>query len=191
MRVRNADLFVVGLGGSVRVGSSTELVVRSVLSALDERGVKTELFTGPELMLPPYEQTPECSGAGHELVEAVRRADGIVVGSPGYHGSISGLVKNVLDYLEELREDGRPYLDGRPVGCVATAYGWQAAVNTLTTLRQIVHALRGWPTPLGIALNAAGGLTDDDGAISDPRIMESIQIMATQIFDFAAAGRGR
>ena len=52
--------------------------------------------------------------------------------SPGYHGAVSGLVKNALDYVEDLRDEPRPYLDGRAVGCVAIALGWQAAVTTLT-----------------------------------------------------------
>jgi FMN reductase len=89
------------------------------------------------------------------LVDALRRADGVIIASPGYHGSVSGLVKNALDYVEDLREDDNPYLSGRAVGCVTTAYGWQAAVTTLQTLRSIVHALRGWPTPLGAAINSA------------------------------------
>ena len=84
-----------------------------------------------------------------QLIEAVREADAIIIATPGYHGGVSGLVKNALDTLEELRADDRPYLDGRAVGCIVTAYGWQAAGSVLTSLRSIVHALRGWPTPFG------------------------------------------
>jgi FMN reductase len=67
--------------------------------------------------------------------------------------------------------------------------GAQAAVNTLTTLRQIVHALRGWPTPYGIALNVAGGLLRPDGSFTDAGIGDSIQIMAGQIVEFSRAMR--
>lgn len=184
-------VFIVGIGGSTREGSSTEIVVRAVLAAAERRGAETRLYAGPDLMLPPFEQTPGCAATAASLVADVRRADALVVGSPGYHGTISGLVKNVLDYLEELRSDDPPYLDGRAVGCVTTAYGWQAAVNTLTTLRQVVHALRGWPTPLGIALNVAGGLVGDDGSFVDPRLKESVELMADQLLEFARAMHSR
>ncbi|MDQ3608828.1 MAG: NAD(P)H-dependent oxidoreductase, partial [Actinomycetota bacterium] len=117
----------------------------------------------------------------------VRRADALVIGSPGYHGSISGLVKNVLDYLEELADDERPYVDGRPVGCIATAQGWQGAVNSLVALRQIVHALRGWPTPFGLALNVEGGGLD----VTDRGILASIDLIAGQILDFTSARSAR
>src|SRR3546814_8041656 len=81
-----------------------------------------------------------------DLVAAVRDADGLILASPGYHGSISGLVKNAIDYLEETARDRRVYLHGLPVGLIATAFGWQATGGTLLAMRSIVHALRGWPT---------------------------------------------
>ena len=181
--------FVVGIGGSMRVGSSTEAIVRAVLDALERFGARSVLYAGESLLLPVYDQTPACAAAGRSLVEDVRRADALVVGSPGYHGSISGLVKNVLDYLEELRDDDRPYLDGRPVACITTALGWQGAVNSLTSLRQVVHALRGWPTPFGLALNVEGGLLAEDGSYRDPVLRNSVATMAGQILDFTDARR--
>jgi FMN reductase len=182
-------LFIVGIGGSTREGSSTEVVVRSVLDSLEDHGAQTRLYSGQALMLPMYEQTVACADAGRELIADVRRANALVVGSPGYHGTVSGLVKNALDYLEELAHDDPPYLDRKAVGCVATAYGWQAAVNTLTALRLVVFALRGWPTPYGIAVNAAGGLTNADGSFVDVRYQQGVEIMAAQIMEFAGAMR--
>lgn len=185
----NGGVFIVGIGGSTREGSSTEVLVRAVLTAAEKRGATARLYCGSALMLPPYEQTAESTAAVAPLIADIRRADAVVVGSPGYHGTISGLVKNVLDYLEELRRDDPPYLDRKAVGCVTTAYGWQAAVNTLTTLRQVVHALRGWPTPLGLAVNVAGGLVGEGGAISDPGLADSVDVMADQLLEFATAMR--
>ena len=182
-------VFVVGIGGSTREGSSTEVIVRSVLQTLEKRGVETRLYAGQALKLPMYEQSLQVADAGRDLIADVRRAAALIVGSPGYHGTISGLVKNALDYLEELSKDDPPYLDRKAVACVATAYGWQAAVNTLTTLRQVVHALRGWPTPYGIAVNAAGGVLKEDGSFVDARFQEGVEIMAEQILEFATAMR--
>src|SRR5262249_20408074 len=120
----------------------------------------------------------------HGRVDALREADGVVLVSPGYHGTVSGLVKNALDYVEALRADRRPYLDGRAVGCVALAQGWQAAVTTLTALRSIVHALRGWPTPLGAALNSSEVTFDADGC-SDPQVEKALRTIGEQVVEFA------
>ena len=136
-------------------GSQSDRVLRAVLSAVQELGAEVQVFSGRDLDLPPYHSGASLPAGAHDYVAAVRRADALVISSPGYHGTVSGLVKNALDYLEELRGDQRPYLDGRAVALVAVARGWQASVGTLGTLRQVVHALRGWPTPLGLAINSS------------------------------------
>ena len=154
--VESGAPFVVGLGGTLRPGSSTESALRIALDSARAEGARTELFGGRELAaLPMYDPEGPRDAGAERLVAALRAADGVIIASPGYHGSVSGLVKNALDYVEDLRVDTRPYLSGRAVGCVTTAYGWQAAVTTLQTLRSIAHALRGWPTPLGAAINSA------------------------------------
>ena len=178
---------VVGIGGTVRPSSSTERVLRAALDSAGAAGAETVQFAGSQLArLPLYSPADsERSSGALELVEAVRRADGLIVASPGYHASISGMVKNALDYLEDLREDGRPYLSGRGVGCIATGTGWQAAVSTLAALRAIVHALRGWPTPLGAAVNTADGR----GAGEEAKARLQLQTVGAEVVEFARRQR--
>lgn len=181
--------FVVGLGGTLRADSSTERAVRYCLTAVEKQGGRTRMFAGPDLELPMYaphslERTP----AALEFVSALRDADAVVVGSPGYHGAISGLVKNALDYIEDLREDPRVYLDNTPWGCISCAYGWQAAVGTLGQLRSIGHALRAWPTPLGVAINSADKIWDETGELADGTVRSQLDMLATQLLTFGQAG---
>jgi FMN reductase len=125
----------------------------------------------------------------HDLVEAVRSADGLILASPGYHGGISGLVKNALDLLEDLRDDRRCYLDGRAVGCIVTASGWQTVGSALAALRSVVHALRGWPTPLGAGLNIAERIFDSHGNCLDPNVARQLGIVGHQVVEFAQRWR--
>ena len=110
-----------------------------------------------------------------------------VVASPGYHGAISGLVKNALDYIEDLRSDPRVYLDNTPWGCITCAYGWQAAVGTLGQLRVIGHSLRAWPTPLGVAINSADPIWDESGALTDATVSNQLELLANQVLTFATS----
>ncbi|MGW2343559.1 NADPH-dependent FMN reductase [Streptomyces sp. NPDC001661] len=179
---------IVGIGGTTRPGSSSELAVRAALSATEERGARTVHFGGDFLAsLPHYApERPERTDEQRRLVDAVRRADGLVIGSPGYHGGISGLVKNALDLLEDLRDDERVYFDGRAVGLVVTAAGWQACGTTLGALRNVVHAMRGWPTPLGVTLNSGQGrLFTPDGACADPAAAAQLSLLGDQVHGFA------
>jgi FMN reductase len=178
---------VVGVGGTVRPNSSTERALRVALNAARAAGARTLLFGGMEISsLPMYNpELPERTAEAAALIDAIRAADGVIIGSPGYHGTVSGLVKNALDYLEDTRVDAAPYLHGRAVGCIATAMGWQAAVSTLFGLRAIAHALRGWPTPLGGAVNTAGQVFDAEGHCLDQPVAFQLEKVGHQVVEFA------
>ncbi|MFZ0089373.1 MAG: NADPH-dependent FMN reductase [Solirubrobacteraceae bacterium] len=180
---------IVGLGGSTRPGSSSEQILRGCLATAEALGARTAILASESLHLPLYEPEHADHGDGAariaDLVDVVRRADGLILASPGYHGGISGMVKNALDYVEDLRDDARPYLDGRAVGCVAAASGWQAANTTLAALRSVVHALRGWPTPIGVAINVATLQWDPSGLVSDPQLRLQLDLQVRQVVEFA------
>jgi FMN reductase len=179
---------ILGIGGTMRERSSSELTVRAALAEVERLGAETTLLAGPDLALPLY--TPNVHDrhpAAARLVDLLRRCDGIIVGSPGYHGSISGLLKNALDYAEDTAQDPVPYLDGRPFGCIACAYGWQATGSTLVALRSIAHALRAWPTPLGIAVNSTNNVFDENGLCVDSALRANLAIMARQLMAFGCA----
>ncbi|MGP6170020.1 NADPH-dependent FMN reductase [Microbacterium sp. A204] len=186
-------LHIVGLGGTTRSGSSSEQTLRIALGHAELAGATTRLFGGTELaQLPMYSPDAAASDSiADDLVAELRRADGVIVASPGYHGSISGLVKNALDHIEDLRDDERPYLADRSVGLIVTAYGWQAAVTTLAGLRVVVHALRGWVTPYGATINTTH-TTFADGRCDDHNVDRQLRKVAEETMRFAqlmAAGR--
>jgi FMN reductase len=172
---------VVGLGGTLRPGSSTERLLRCCLRAAELRGARVQAFCGDDIDLPMYNpQVPGRSPRAARLVSAIRDADAVVVASPGYHGGVSGLVKNALDYIEDLRDEPRAYLDGRPFGAIAGATGWQAAVAALGQLRSTGHALRAWPTPLGLAVNTAEPVWNDAGQLT-PDMADRVETLAGQL----------
>ncbi len=183
---------VVGIGGTIGRVASTERALKIALDAAGGQGFRTRLFGGADMArLPLYdprasERTPE----EREFVDCVRAASAVIIGSPGYHGSISGVVKNALDLLEETARDGRPYLTDMPVGLVATAFGWQAIGSTIAALRSIVHALRGWPTPFAAAINTQFTTFDEEGGVSDPAVLEQLQRVGRQVARFVPLAGG-
>jgi FMN reductase len=182
-----AKPLVVGIGGTTRSMSSTDRALRISLRAAEEAGARTFLFDGPFLSRLPHfaPDNPDRNDEQRQLVEMVRRADGLIVASPGYHGGVSGLVKNALDLLDDLRDDERSYLDGRAVGCIVTAAGWQACGSTLAALRSIVHALRGWPTPFGAMLNTSENIFDTTGECQEENVATQLATVARQAVEFA------
>ena len=91
-------------------------------------------------------------------------------------------MKNALDSLEGAA--------GRPRGPTSTAArwaasssadGWQACGSALAALRAIVHALRGWPTPLGATFNPAAPAFDDAGAFCEEANARQVEMLAGQV----------
>ncbi len=183
---------IIGIGGTPRQGSTTERVLALSLRAAAAAGAETKLYGGEFLeRLPHFNPGPAGpSPAQVELCEAVRTADGIILATPGYHGSLSGVVKNALDTLELTRTDPVPYFQGKPVGIIITADGAQAGGTTLMAVRAIIHAMRGWPTPFGAALNASN-LFDDTGECRDPKDAWQLTTVADQVMEFASMRAGR
>ncbi|MEO8888654.1 MAG: NADPH-dependent FMN reductase [Jatrophihabitantaceae bacterium] len=178
----SAAPLLVGLGGSTGPSSLTGRLLHDCLKRGEDRGARTIAFDGPQLaelsIFSPH--GGEVNDVAVALVEAVRQADAVVIATPGYHGGMSGLVKNAIDHLEWLHEDSRPYLDGRAVGVIVSAAGWQACGTTLVSVRSAIHALRGWPTPFGVTVNSA------EQGPEDATVAGSLEILAGQLVDFTS-----
>jgi FMN reductase len=178
--------YIVGIGGTTRPGSSSEKALRYALALAEALGADVELFDGASINLPMY--SPEStvrSEAAQRMIAALRLAHGVILSTPCYHGSVSGLVKNALDYTEDMCRDAEPYLDGRAVGLIVCGHGWQSTGVVLAAFRSIVHALRGWPTPMGVAINTLVERFDEEGAGIAEQSARQMAIMVGQVIEFA------
>ena len=178
-------MLILGIGGTTNPKSSSDAALRLCLNEVESHGALVRMISGDLLKnLPMYdpvsqERTPEAL----ELIALMRQASGIIISAASYHGSISGMLKNALDYAEDLAKDERTYFSGIPVGSIAVAKGYQAAVNTLATLRIIVHSLRGWPTPYGCIVNTSS--TEQGTGLQSAH--EGLRLVASEVVLLARA----
>jgi FMN reductase len=172
---------IVGIGGSTGAASRTTRLLTDCLAMTAALGARTVAFAGDQLTgLPMFAAAAgrPPGAAAQALIAAVRAADAVVIATPGYHGAMSGLVKNAVDHLELLRDDPRPYLDGRAVGVIVAAAGWQSCGTALVSARSAVHALRGWPTPFAVTVNTV------EQRLDDTRVIGALHLLAGQLMDF-------
>lgn len=180
-----ARVRVVGIGGALRESSTSETALNWMLFSLKTEGCETSSFVGADLefaMFSPRGGNDDERLAGY--LEAVRNADAVVLSSPVYHGAPSGLIKNAIDHLQPLMDDNRTYLTGRPVLCMAAGGGLQGAVNTLSSLRDIVHALRGWPTPMQVPISSSAKPFDEHGDCTDSRLEKTMLAARDNLLSF-------
>ena len=98
--------YIVGLGGTTREGSSTEKALSLSLRAAASQGADTLLLCGSDIDLPAYVPAATSNTKANRVTAELGRADGIILGTPGYHGGLSGLVKNALDYRATATKNG-------------------------------------------------------------------------------------
>lgn len=168
--MRDQHLKVVGFGGTLREGSTSLGALRRALAASEAAGAEIETLDLRELALPMYEPGKPLEAYEENVkrfVEAVRGADALLVSTAAYHGTLAGVTKNALDFVQFLARDERPYLDGRVVGLISTAGGTQAASNANTAMTHAVHALRGIVAPLMVSIPRAWQITDENGDVRD------------------------
>lgn len=188
MATTDRHLKVVGVGGTLREGSASLGSLRRALAASGESGAEVELLDLNELKLPMYEPGKSLAEYGDDvgrLVDALRGADALLVSTAAYHGTLAGVTKNALDYVQFLGKEEHPYFDGKVVGLITTAGGEQAAANANAAMVHVVHALRGIVAPLMVGVTKAWQRTDDAGEITDDAYGRRLDDLGRLVVDLA------
>jgi FMN reductase len=152
--------------------------LRVAAQAAEDEGARVRIFELHELDLPFYSPALEPPPAAVEFANAVYEADGLLLSSPMYHGTISGSFKNALDWLELLSRRDPPYLTGKVVGLISTAAGVQG-LQAVNTLEYVVRSLRGWAVPLVIPISQRQAFAD--GEIVDERVLQQLRALGHEV----------
>lgn len=184
----NTPVRVVGIGGTLREHSTTLWALQHALEAARAAGAVTELIDLRRYRLPIYEPDVELDDLDESVQDFIRRikhADAFLISTAAYHGTLAGLTKNALDYLEYLSDAPRPYLHNKPIGLIATAGGDQAAVNSIAAMVHVVHSLRGFALPLSVPIHNAGKAFDDGGRVIDTRTANRLNQLGKMLVEIA------
>src|SRR5206468_3630574 len=101
MSEKEPTIHVVGISGSLRAGSYTRRAVECALQGAADSGAQTQLIDLNEYQL-IFRAGKDETGYPDDvfrLRQHVKEAEGVVLGTPEYHGSFSGVLKNALDLM--------------------------------------------------------------------------------------------
>lgn len=180
-------LRVLALGGSMGHGAQSRVALENALSLAAESGAETTLIDVRDLGLPIYDPDGHVEDFPVSLtwlLDSVRQADAIFLCSPTYHGTVTGAIKNALDFLQFLGTDTPPYLTGKAIGLMAV--GGVAAANTITTLDFSARSLNGHVAPTTIII-PNGSMDIAAGRFIDPAIRGRTVAMVAQVLELAHA----
>ena len=163
MPLATVGVRVVGLCGSLRPDGYTRMALDVALAGAAAGGAAAQLVDLRDYNL------PFCAGGSNgeepgvrRLRKIVKEANGIILATPNYHGSLSGVLKNALD-LMSMRE-----FEGKVVGLIGVSGGRMGGTSTMNTLRAIGRTLHAWVIPSEAWIYDADSAFTEDGQIKDP-----------------------
>jgi NAD(P)H-dependent FMN reductase len=169
---------IVGINGSLRPGSYSAMALEVAISRVGALGVETEIIDLRKLSLPfcnggdDYSDYPDVA----QMQQTVKSAAGLILATPEYHGSVSGVMKNALDLMsfEEL--------SGKVAGLISVL-GGQSNSNALNDLRIILRWVHAWVIPEQISLGQAWKVFNEEGEILDEKLSQRFDAFAASLVD--------
>ncbi|MBF2009542.1 MAG: NAD(P)H-dependent oxidoreductase [Chlorogloeopsis fritschii C42_A2020_084] len=176
---------IVGIGGSLRYGSYSQMALRLAAQRVEALGAEVEILDLREMQLPfctggqEYPDYPDVQ----RLQDAVSSADGLILATPEYHGSVSGVLKNALDLMSF------DQLSDKVVGLISVL-GGQSNSNALNDLRVIMRWVHAWVIPEQIAVGQAWNAFNSEGKLLDDKLSQRFDQFAQSLVDNTRKLRG-
>jgi FMN reductase len=163
---------ILGVNGSLREKSRTALALRQLLDFAAEHGAETRILDLRELELPLYR--PDRSGnsaAELRMGGDMTWASGVVLASPDYHGSMSGTMKNFLDYNWE-------ECAGKVFGYLCSSH--EKGLTVMDQMRTVVRQCYGWSMPYGVSFNGKEDF-DSEGLLKNAKVQARLRMLARDL----------
>jgi len=176
---------IVGLAGSLRPASYSQQALRIVMERVEALGAEVEILDLRQLNLPfcdGGDEYPNYPDVG-KLRKAVFEADGVILVTPEYHGSLSGILKNALDLM------GFEHFSGKVTGLMSVL-GGQPNSNALNDMRTIMRWIHAWTIPEQVAIGQVWKAFDQDGNLQDENLSKRIDAFAQSLIENTQKLRG-
>jgi len=150
-------LNVLGVGSSMRQGSYSTAALNMILDMAKGNEAETKLLDLRQTNLPMLYTAKDDT---HEIGQAtvlVEWADAYILATPDYHGSMSGSLKNFLDYFWS-------EFAGKTFGYIVASH--EKGLTVMDQMRTAVRQCYGWSIPYGISINPEDDFNDKKEVIN-------------------------
>ncbi len=168
---------ILMFAGSAREGSFNRRLLAVAKGLIEREGAQVDVVELGELGLPIFHQDLEAREgippAASALKSAMKAADGLLIASPEYNGSLTALLKNTIDWVSRAEEGDPPRqiaaFAGKVVSIVSASPGGLGGLRGLAHLRDVLSGVGAIVLPAQYALGGAHKAFDDEGALVDER----------------------
>jgi len=184
------QLHVLGISGSLRRDSYNRKALQAAKRFAADAGAQVSEADLKELALPVYDGDLEAQGLPDSVLRlkaAVEAADVLLIASPEYNHSISGALKNAIDWLSRQKNslDGKvAAVFGASTGVFGTARGQYHLRQTLTSLNVTII-----PQPQ-VYIGSAASAFAPDGSFQNPKTADLLHRLVTRALTVAGQLKG-
>lgn len=167
---------ILGIGSSLNKRSTSTRILQITLEKSRIYGATVSLLNLREFNLPifnpnkPRETTPDII----KINEEVNESDAFILATPDYHGSMSGGMKNFLDYYWY-------EFSGKLFGYIVSSH--EKGLTVIDHMRTAVRQCYGWSLPYGLSINSENDF-DIDGNINNVYLNQRINNMARDMVTY-------
>ena len=171
---------ILAMCGSLRRDSYNRIVLDNVEKLLPE-GVELEVYEGLE-ELPAYNEDIDVHPRPEpveRLRAAISDADGLLIATPEYNGSIPGQLKNAIDWAS------RPFPDNclrfTPAAVVGASRSPFGAVSAQAELRKVLGICGARVVDREVPIGRADEQFDADGRLLDDDICRQLAVVSDEL----------
>jgi NAD(P)H-dependent FMN reductase len=177
---------IVAISGSLRQKSFNAILAKVAAKSAMYAGAEVEVLSLADYDIPLFnedlESDPVPSGV-QALKDKIGDADAVIVVSPEYNGSISGVFKNALDWISRTQADQQPAFRDTTVALLSTSPGGLGGIRGLNHARDIFVGLGSLVLTTQVAIGSAYQAFNDAGEIVDEGMSARVESLAKELVE--------
>ncbi len=183
--MNNSSPKILAFAGSLRNASLNKKLVKVAVEGAKEAGADVTLVDLRDYPLPIYDQEIQDAQGIPENAMKLRQlmleSDGFLLSCPEYNSSISGVLKNTIDWIS--RADLTPFTD-KFIVLMSASPGQLGGMRCLVHVRQILSNINSIVLPKQKSVPGADKVFDENGNIKDPKLNDEIKYLGNYLTNF-------
>lgn len=187
---------ILAFAGSTREGSHNKRLIRLAADAARTAGAEVTLIDLRDYPMPPYDGDLEANeglpASTVALKQLFKAHDGLLISAPEYNGGMSGMLKNMLDWVSRRGDDDHTLaaFTGKFAGLMSASPGRLGGLRGLGQLRHVLTIMGVLVIPQQRAIDAAHVAFGEDGRLKDPPQQAAIEAIAARLVDLVRRHAG-